>query len=591
MTTTTETRRLVETPLEKIVDNPWQPRMSLDPEHIAELAANIEQLGLQQPPVVRPAGDEYQLAFGHYRVAALRHLGRIVEQLFVADLSDGQMALIALAENAKRKDVTPIENYRAWSRVLEIEGMTIEKLADSLGLDRSTVSNNLRLLRLPRLVLDHVDAGELSAHGAREFLCLRGDDGHFHEDLAKGAFHAAQTRVSSAEKRAPGVELLRSEIGEQVRHQPVSMFRPLFKGYGHGADPKFDVEAFKAKYGDRVHVIPWGNKSIEFTCAVSAWLREQKQAEAAPPAKGSGKGASKPEASDSRSKDFGKTLKQDPVFKASDLPVKFEKDGSVSWETDLNDDVAEQLGTRAKPEQLKASDFRVWLDERRLQWDDDPDYHLTQGHRRRIPSYFPDLAECRNSCTIGATWARFKPTRPLYLWCLNQPHFEEKVAKGRAGIETKVQRKLSSIDETDASMLELIAREGGMAGSDAYRRLLAGILLSRATFEAVRPDGIDSYEELNELSVWSTNVVRIFQMLGHKDGPKEKARGGGIATNTETLKALSSEELQELVARLLLNQARNTRELQTLLVSLQPAEEAPPEHLRRKRTPAAAAAP
>lgn len=591
MTTTTETRRLVEIPLDKIVDNPWQPRTSLDPEHIAELAANIEQLGLQQPPVVRPAGDEYQLAFGHYRVAALRQLGRTVEQLFVADLSDGQMALIALAENAKRKDVTPIENYRAWARVLEIEGMTIEKLAESLGLDRSTVSNNLRLLRLPRLVLDHVDAGELSAHGAREFLCLRGDDGHFHEDLAKGALHAAQTRVSSAEKRAPGVELLRQEIGEQVRHQPVSVLRPLFKGYGHGADPKFDVDAFKAKYGDRVHVIPWGSKSIEFTCAVSAWLREQKQAEAAPAAKGSGKQAQAAEASDSRSKDFGKTLKQDPVFKASDLPLKFEKDGSVSWETDLDDDVAEQLGTRARPVELKPTDFRAQVDQRGLQWEDDPDYYSQRGHRVKVPFYFPDIEECRTRCTIGATWARFKPNRPFYLWCLNRDHFYEKLTQGRETVVAKMARRLKVANDTDASVLQVIDGAGALTGSDAFRRLVAGVLLNAGRYGALTPDGIDSYDERAEFSQLTDNVLRIFELLGYEPD-KLQPHGGNWPFQPELVARLSSEHLQELVTRLLANEAREDRDLQPLIVSLQPpAEEAPPEHMRRKRTPAAAAAP
>lgn len=266
MTNATAThRKLVTIELAKVVDNPWQPRASLDPEYIKEIAASIESLGLLSPPMVRLVEGSYQLAFGHYRVAALRTLDRHFAEMELCDLTDTDMAVIALAENAKRKDVAPIEQYRAWKKALEIEGMSVQLLADKVGLDRSTVSNNLRLLTLPAAVLQQVDGGSLSAHGAREFLCLMGSDGHFHDDITKQVLD--RLTVGPPDWR---VARIRAEIDDAVTRRPVSEWRRLFKehpGGSHVASPEFDTQRFDQEHAAKVHTLPaddWeGRQSYE----------------------------------------------------------------------------------------------------------------------------------------------------------------------------------------------------------------------------------------------------------------------------------------------------------------------------------------
>ncbi len=273
----TETRRTVLVELSKLAPNPWQPRAGLDPNHIKELAENIEQVGLLQLPLVRHVGVEggapvYQIAFGHYRIEALKSLGRHFLDVEVRDLTDEQMAMVALAENSKRKDIPPIEQYRAWGRALEISGVTIQRLADTLGLDRSTVSNNLRILRLPQFVLDWVDNGDLSAHGAREFLCLMGADGHFHEDIAKATLNTLTAGAPDWR-----VARIRSVIQGFVEGSRVTEWRRLVeRDIGSGAEPLFDLEQFVRVHADKCHLIPHDalerEHSYTWTCATSAWV-------------------------------------------------------------------------------------------------------------------------------------------------------------------------------------------------------------------------------------------------------------------------------------------------------------------------------
>ena len=118
-------------------------------------------------PLTRPSPTEdgfYEMAFGHSRVASLRQLHSqkkwpATVTVKVADLSDEAMAYSALSENRARKDLTPLEELTAWGKALEIESLTIQALADRVGVDRSTMSKNLAILGLPDVVLQHVAMG------------------------------------------------------------------------------------------------------------------------------------------------------------------------------------------------------------------------------------------------------------------------------------------------------------------------------------------------------------------------------------------------------------------------------------------------
>ncbi len=204
----------------------------------------------------------------------------------VRELDDEQMAVVALSENTKRKDLSPLEQYRAWARIVaEIPGMTVERLAQEVGLDRSTVSNNLRILKLPRFVLDAVDAGEIPAHSARELLVLQNDD-HAHPELMEAVLKKIRNPYGRSGLPDFRVASIRDAILEVVRSWTLAQWRPLDVGAGttvyhlnERAVISFDFETYATDRASHVHRIPSSDKadgpSRRWTCDVKAWQRLQ----------------------------------------------------------------------------------------------------------------------------------------------------------------------------------------------------------------------------------------------------------------------------------------------------------------------------
>ena len=156
-------------------DNPWQPRQEIEPEALEKLAGSIAKLGLLQAPLGRPHPEDpgrIQLGFGHRRVAACRLLHErrqwdiYVEMDVNDEITDEEMAVMALAENVDRRQLTQIEVLRAHRKAVDETGLTRDSLAEQLGIDRSTLSNNLRVLELPDFVLEYVESGALSVGAA-----------------------------------------------------------------------------------------------------------------------------------------------------------------------------------------------------------------------------------------------------------------------------------------------------------------------------------------------------------------------------------------------------------------------------------------
>lgn len=191
-------------PLDKIMPNPWQTRQGEpDKDYVRELADDIHQNGLLQTPIGRLVADTsgpgvtnveemtkarsdallgsgyyVQLAFGHNRLAAYRHnflergagWGRMPVE--IRQLTDEQMAMMAWSENEKRRDVTPIERALAIQQRIQDFGWSNRQAGEALGLDHSTISNILRLLKLPDNLQDALQAGDISERQALALLPL-----------------------------------------------------------------------------------------------------------------------------------------------------------------------------------------------------------------------------------------------------------------------------------------------------------------------------------------------------------------------------------------------------------------------------------
>ena len=163
---------LQKLPVNRIDPNPFQPRRVFDAADIATLADSIRQHGMLQPVIVRAAGDRYQLIAGERRLRASveAQLSEIPARVMVLD--DRRVSELAMVENLQREDLNAIEKAVAFRDYLGRYGGTQEELAGRLGLDRSTLSNLIRLLDLPETVQDAVMSRTISQGHARALLGL-----------------------------------------------------------------------------------------------------------------------------------------------------------------------------------------------------------------------------------------------------------------------------------------------------------------------------------------------------------------------------------------------------------------------------------
>ena len=157
--------------LSDIEPNRNHPRKNFDETAISALAESIREHGLLQPILVRPLPlGNYQIVAGERRWRAARMLGLSEVPVIVRELSDIEAAQIALIENLQREDLNPIEEAKAFQRLQDDFGMKQEDIAKKVGCSRSSVTNAMRLLKLPEEVQELLIKGEISAGHAKALL-------------------------------------------------------------------------------------------------------------------------------------------------------------------------------------------------------------------------------------------------------------------------------------------------------------------------------------------------------------------------------------------------------------------------------------
>jgi ParB family chromosome partitioning protein len=161
-------------PLVELEINPFQPRKHFDTEALEGLAATIREHGVLTPVVVRRVPGGFQIIAGERRIRAARLAGLTHIPTIIKDATDSQALQMALVENLQRQDLNPLEAAEAYQRLVDEFGLTQEEVAGRLGRNRSSVTNSLRLLRLPKRIQEDVAAGTLSEGHARALLGLDG---------------------------------------------------------------------------------------------------------------------------------------------------------------------------------------------------------------------------------------------------------------------------------------------------------------------------------------------------------------------------------------------------------------------------------
>jgi len=160
--------------VEKIRRNPRQPRSTIDPAELEDLAASIREHGVIQPLIVSrgTAPEEYILIAGERRLEASKLAGLERVPVLVRDASDQQRLELALIENLQREDLSPLETAEAYRHLHEDFGLSHEEVAKRVGKSRVSVSNTLRLLKLPERVRQALGGGQISEGHARAILAL-----------------------------------------------------------------------------------------------------------------------------------------------------------------------------------------------------------------------------------------------------------------------------------------------------------------------------------------------------------------------------------------------------------------------------------
>jgi ParB family chromosome partitioning protein len=169
--------RPLEIPLDKIDRNPYQTRSAFDEVKLAELAESIKASGVVQPIVVREGekfkeDGRYTLITGERRLLASKKAAKPTIPAIVREVSNVQAMEMTIVENLQRADLNPMEQAHAYARLAREFHMTQEQMAERTGKDRASVSNFLRLLKLPETVQTLVAGGELSFGHARALLAL-----------------------------------------------------------------------------------------------------------------------------------------------------------------------------------------------------------------------------------------------------------------------------------------------------------------------------------------------------------------------------------------------------------------------------------
>jgi ParB family transcriptional regulator, chromosome partitioning protein len=230
--------------IDLIDPSPYQPRTHFHEEALAELAQSIQASGIIQPLVLRKIGARFQLLAGERRWRAAQQAGLSRVPAVIREVTDEAALEITLVENIQREDLNPIEEARAYERLLSEFHLTQEDIAAKTGKDRATIGNATRLLRLEKPILDLIEGGRLSAGHGRALLAIaepqtrlalaqRAADGRMTvRQIERSASHRLRSAASRPEEpqydanTRAAIENLEHILGMRVRLRPPTKTNP-----------------------------------------------------------------------------------------------------------------------------------------------------------------------------------------------------------------------------------------------------------------------------------------------------------------------------------------------------------------------------
>ena len=220
-----DTSDILRIPMDMIEPNPYQPRMTFDQEALEELSESIQALGLIQPITVRRKEDgRYQIISGERRFRASRLAGMTMIPAYIRDANDQGMLEMAIVENIQGENLDPIEVAMSYQRLIEECNLTQEQMAIRVGKKRASVTNFLRLLKLPAKIQHDLKVGLLSVGHAKVLLGVENQNiqEHLCDLVIKEGLSVRQLEDKIAKLNEP-----KKKVQEEAQDLPDEYFRVL----------------------------------------------------------------------------------------------------------------------------------------------------------------------------------------------------------------------------------------------------------------------------------------------------------------------------------------------------------------------------
>ncbi|MCD6228432.1 MAG: ParB/RepB/Spo0J family partition protein [Candidatus Omnitrophica bacterium] len=226
--------------VEKIEPSPFQPRQEIDPQELEDLKTSIREKGIIQPIIVRKVGEKFEIVAGGRRFQAAKSLGIKELPAIIREVSDKESLVLALVENLQRKNLNPIEEALAFKRLNEEFALTYEEIARFIGKDKTSISNTIRLLKLPQEIQEAVKKNIITFTQARAILGLEKEEEQkalFYKIIKEG-FSVREieekVRRSLPKKKKRVIDPFVEEVEEKLRKSLGTKVKVLHKKNNQG---------------------------------------------------------------------------------------------------------------------------------------------------------------------------------------------------------------------------------------------------------------------------------------------------------------------------------------------------------------------
>lgn len=265
--TETESASVNEVDIDLIEPNPEQPRTRFVESALDELARSITANGIVQPVVVRKKDGKFQIVAGERRWRAAQRVGLRRIPVVVRDIADEKLLEIALIENIQRQELNPVEEARAYRKLIDRIGFTQDQLSDRVGKERTLIATSLRILKLPGDILQLIEEEKLTAGHGRSLLLV--EDAVMQKQVANSIieFGLSVRETERMIKKAKGRRAVTEDKKEvtaaknaNIRHAETKLMRALGTNVkimpkGDGSSGKIEIEYYSQIDLDRIYQV------------------------------------------------------------------------------------------------------------------------------------------------------------------------------------------------------------------------------------------------------------------------------------------------------------------------------------------------